>query len=99
MNHAIPEPLLALWLAEEAVRRGGVLVHVARSDARAARLLGPAQVFAGEAAEVLPLPGWDVLPYDPARPSTRPVHPPPSSASASAPCSALRDPAPGPGSC
>jgi transcription-repair coupling factor (superfamily II helicase) len=69
MNHAIPEPLLALWLAEEAVRRGGVLVHVARSDARAARLLGPAQVFAGEAAEVLPLPGWDVLPYDPARPS------------------------------
>lgn len=69
MDIRTPEPLLALWLAKEAARRGGLLVHVARSDARLARLLGPAQVFGGSAIEVLPLPGWDVLPYDPARPS------------------------------
>ncbi len=69
MKAGIPEPLLALWLAEEAARRGGLLVHVARSDARLARLLGPAQVFASDAIEILPLPAWDVLPYDPVRPS------------------------------
>ncbi len=69
MKDHIPESLLALWLDEEAARRGGLLVHVARSDVRLARLLGPAQAFAGDAVEVLPLPGWDVLPYDPMRPS------------------------------
>ncbi len=69
MKADIPEPLLALWLAEEAARRGGSLVHVARSDARLARLLAPAQAFAGDAIEILPLPAWDVLPYDPVRPS------------------------------
>jgi transcription-repair coupling factor (superfamily II helicase) len=69
MDNRTPEPLLALWLAEEAARRGDPLVHVARSDARLTRLLGPAQAFAGETVEILALPAWDVLPYDPARPS------------------------------
>ena len=63
MRDRTPEPLLALWLAEKAARCGS-LVHVARSDARLGRLLGPARAFAGEAVEVLSLPAWDVLPYD-----------------------------------
>ncbi len=69
MDARTPEPLLALWLTEEAARRGGLLVFVARSDARLGRLLDLARAFAGGAVEVLPLPAWDVLPYDPARPS------------------------------
>ncbi len=69
MKAGIPESLLALWLAEAAARRDGLLVYVARSDARLGRLLGPAQVFADDAVEVLSLPAWDVLPYDPVRPS------------------------------
>ena len=68
MNDPIPETLLALWLAETAAA-GGTLVHVARSDARLARLEPAAHTFAEGAVEFITLPGWDVLPYDPARPS------------------------------
>lgn len=68
MSDPIPDAALALWLAEEAGRRS-ILVHIARSDAKLRRLIGPATIFAGDAVEVLAIPGWDVLPYDPARPS------------------------------
>jgi transcription-repair coupling factor (superfamily II helicase) len=63
-----PEGMDALVLAQLlAARRGAgaapVLLHVARDDARMARLAETLAFFAPE-AEVLALPAWDCLPYD-----------------------------------
>jgi hypothetical protein len=69
MFPALPEPLLAAHLVEEA-----------RGRAARRRLPGPqrdprrplcraATALAGETAEVPMLPGWDCLPYDRASPS------------------------------
>ncbi|MBO1073313.1 DEAD/DEAH box helicase [Roseomonas marmotae] len=65
-----PESLLAAQLLEQATEAGeGGLIHLARSEARAARLHRAARALAGPEVEVLLLPGWDCLPYDRASPS------------------------------
>ena len=63
-----PEGVDALVLARSlaarlAAGRPGPLLHVARDDARMARLAEAVRFFAPE-AEVLTLPAWDCLPYD-----------------------------------
>jgi transcription-repair coupling factor (superfamily II helicase) len=63
-----PEGVDALVLAETlaarlAAGRSGPLLHVARDDARMARLVEAVRFFAPQ-AEVLALPAWDCLPYD-----------------------------------
>ncbi|MHA1153663.1 MAG: DEAD/DEAH box helicase, partial [Alphaproteobacteria bacterium] len=59
-----PEGLDALLLAELAAARAPApLLHVARDDARMARLEATLGFFAPE-AEVLTFPAWDCLPYD-----------------------------------
>ena len=64
-----PESLLAAQLVEEAVQAGAAgLIHLARSDARAARLHQAVRTLAPELDAVL-LPGWDCLPYDRTSPS------------------------------
>ncbi|MEE8189107.1 MAG: transcription-repair coupling factor, partial [Kiloniellales bacterium] len=59
-----PEGLEGLLLAGLAAERGACpLLHVARDDARMARLAEALGFFAPE-AEVLTFPAWDCLPYD-----------------------------------
>ncbi len=59
-----PEGLDALLLAGLAVARAPApLLHVARDDARMARLEATLGFFAPE-VEVLTFPAWDCLPYD-----------------------------------
>jgi transcription-repair coupling factor (superfamily II helicase) len=85
-----PESLLAAQLLEQAEQAGAAgLIHLARSDARAARLHRSALALAA-GAEVLLLPGWDCLPYDRAAPS------PAVMGARMAVLAALRQPAAGP---
>jgi transcription-repair coupling factor (superfamily II helicase) len=64
-----PEGLLAVRLLEWAQMTGSAgLVHVARSETRAERLVRALQGLA-PALEVLMLPPWDCVPYDRAGPS------------------------------
>ncbi|WP_161600812.1 DEAD/DEAH box helicase [Teichococcus oryzae] len=66
---AEPDALLAARLVERATEQGGAgVIHLARSEARAARLHRAALALAPE-VEVLLLPAWDCLPYDRASPS------------------------------
>ncbi|SMF70626.1 transcription-repair coupling factor [Tistlia consotensis] len=59
-----PEGLDALLLAEAArARPGKAILHVARDDARTARL-AEALAFYQPSVEVLTFPAWDCLPYD-----------------------------------
>ncbi len=59
-----PEGLDARLLAEfAAARRGEPILHVARDDARMARLAEAVAFFAPE-HEIVLLPAWDCLPYD-----------------------------------
>ena len=59
-----PEGLDALLLAQVAIARApATLLHVARDDARMARLQAALGFFAPQ-AEVLTFPAWDCLPYD-----------------------------------
>ena len=59
-----PEGLDVLLLAEVAIARAPApLLHVARDDARMARLQAALGFFAPQ-AEVLTFPAWDCLPYD-----------------------------------
>jgi transcription-repair coupling factor (superfamily II helicase) len=59
-----PEGVDALVLAESlAAGRSGPLLHVARDDARMARMAEAVRFFAPQ-AEILTLPAWDCLPYD-----------------------------------
>ncbi len=57
-----PEGADALALARR-VARGGNLLHVARDDARMARLSDALKFFAPD-AEILEFPAWDCMPYD-----------------------------------
>ena len=58
-----PEGLDARLLAELAAARSGGVLHLARDDARMARLIQQVRFFA-PALEVLAFPAWDCLPYD-----------------------------------
>ncbi len=58
----VPEGYDALVLARLA-GRGGVVLHIARDDARMARL-AEALAFFGPDIEVLEFPAWDCVPYD-----------------------------------
>ena len=58
----VPEGYDALVLAKLAQRRGELL-HIARDDARLARLAEALAFFAPE-IEVLEFPAWDCVPYD-----------------------------------
>jgi transcription-repair coupling factor (superfamily II helicase) len=58
-----PEGWDAFLLARRRREHGGSVVHVARDDARMARLT-EALAFAMPEAEVLRFPAWDCLPYD-----------------------------------
>src|SRR3954467_11993997 len=64
-----PEGLVAVRLLEWARAAGPRgLIHVARSETRAQRLVRALRGFAPQ-LEVLILPPWDCLPYDRAGPS------------------------------
>ena len=58
----VPEGYDALVLAELVKKRGEIL-HVARDDARLARLAEAVAMFAPD-VEVLSFPAWDCVPYD-----------------------------------
>jgi transcription-repair coupling factor (superfamily II helicase) len=58
-----PEGFDAALLAAERAREGGPMVHVARDDARMARL-AEALAFFAPGVPVLQFPAWDCLPYD-----------------------------------
>jgi transcription-repair coupling factor (superfamily II helicase) len=64
---AEPEGLLAARLVESSTEAGET-IHVARSEARAARLAQAARALAPELL-VVHLPGWDCQPYDRTSPS------------------------------
>jgi transcription-repair coupling factor (superfamily II helicase) len=57
------DALLLARRAREVAEAGGVLLHVARDDARMARLAEALAFFAPH-AEKLRFPAWDCLPYD-----------------------------------
>ena len=61
--YGAPEGFDALLLARRRAEQAGALIHVARDDARMARLAEALAVFAPE-VEILRLPAWDCLPYD-----------------------------------
>ncbi len=65
-----PEGFDALLLARRRAEFAGPVIHVARDDARMARLAEALEFFAPE-SEVLRFPAWDCLPYD--RVSPNPV--------------------------
>lgn len=58
-----PEGYDALLIAEAARKRGGVTLHIARDDARAAAMLDALQFFAPDIGAAA-FPAWDCLPYD-----------------------------------
>src|SRR6478735_7687638 len=58
-----PEGWDAFLLAQRRREHPGSLLHVARDDARMARL-AEALAFVMPEAEVLRFPAWDCLPYD-----------------------------------
>ncbi len=68
--YGAPEGFDALLLLRRRAEHRGTLVHVARDDARMARLAEALAFFAPE-IEVLRFPAWDCLPYD--RVSPNPV--------------------------
>ncbi|MDT7952542.1 MAG: transcription-repair coupling factor [Acetobacteraceae bacterium] len=61
--YGAPEGFDALLLARRRAEHSGSLVHVARDDARMARLAEALAVFAPD-IEILRFPAWDCLPYD-----------------------------------
>jgi transcription-repair coupling factor (superfamily II helicase) len=61
--HGAPEGWDAILLARRGQEHKGPLVHVARDDARMARIAESLAFFAPD-AEVLRFPAWDCLPYD-----------------------------------
>ncbi len=61
--YGAPEGWDAILLARRGLEHDGPLVHVARDDARMARL-AEALAFFAPGAEVLRFPAWDCLPYD-----------------------------------
>ena len=61
--YGAPEGFDALLLARRRAEHRGSLVHVARDDARLARLAEAIAAFAPD-VELLRFPAWDCLPYD-----------------------------------
>jgi len=61
--HGAPEGYDALLLARRRAEFAGPVLHVARDDARMARLAEALAFFLPE-AEILRFPAWDCLPYD-----------------------------------
>ncbi|HUC18415.1 MAG TPA: transcription-repair coupling factor [Acetobacteraceae bacterium] len=61
--YGAPEGYDALLLARRRAEHKGSLLHVARDDARMARMAEALACFAPE-IEVLSFPAWDCLPYD-----------------------------------
>ena len=61
--HGAPEGWDAVLLARRGAEHKGPLLHIARDDARMARLAESLAFFAPD-AEVLRFPAWDCLPYD-----------------------------------
>ena len=61
--HGAPEGFDAVLLARRGQEHPGPLLHVARDDARMARIAEALAFFAPD-AEVLRFPAWDCLPYD-----------------------------------
>ena len=61
--HGAPEGWDAVLLARRVTEHKGPLVHVARDDARMARMSEALSFFAPD-AEILRFPAWDCLPYD-----------------------------------
>ena len=61
--YGAPEGFDALLLARRRAEHTGSLVHVARDDARMARLAEAIAAFAPD-VELLRFPAWDCLPYD-----------------------------------
>ena len=61
--HGAPEGYDARLLARRRDEHGGAMLHVARDDARLARL-ADALAFFAPAIEIVRLPAWDCLPYD-----------------------------------
>ncbi|HWA79816.1 MAG TPA: transcription-repair coupling factor [Acetobacteraceae bacterium] len=61
--YGAPEGYDALLLARRRAEHKGTLLHVARDDARMARMKEALGCFAPE-IEVLSFPAWDCLPYD-----------------------------------
>ncbi|HVB67571.1 MAG TPA: hypothetical protein VNE67_06910, partial [Acetobacteraceae bacterium] len=61
--HGAPEGWDAFLLARRRREFAGPVLHVARDDARMARL-AEVLAFAMPEAEVLRFPAWDCLPYD-----------------------------------
>ena len=67
-----PEGHVSRLIAQRARETGGAVLHVARDDARMARVAEALSFFAPE-LEVVRFPAWDCLPYD--RVSPHPVLP------------------------
>ncbi|HEX4261929.1 MAG TPA: transcription-repair coupling factor [Acetobacteraceae bacterium] len=65
----VPEGFDALLLARRRAEHTGSVLHVARDDARMARLTEALGFFA-PGIEVLRFPAWDCLPYDRVSPNT-----------------------------
>jgi len=61
--YGAPEGFDALLLARRRAEFAAPVIHVARDDARMARLAEALEFFAPE-SEVLRFPAWDCLPYD-----------------------------------
>ena len=61
--HGAPEGWDAVLLARRGIEHKGPLLHIARDDARMARLAEALAFFAPD-AEILRFPAWDCLPYD-----------------------------------
>ncbi len=61
--HGAPEGFDAVLLARRNTEFSGPLLHVARDDARMARL-AEALAFFAPGVEILQFPAWDCLPYD-----------------------------------
>ena len=67
--YGAPEGYDALLLARRAGEHAGPLLHVARDDARMARLAEALGFFAPK-SEILQFPAWDCLPYDRVSPNS-----------------------------
>jgi len=68
MHDTAPDAALALHLVAQARTAGQPIIAILRSAPRLQRVAALAQAV-GTGVEVLVLPPWDVLPYDPAPPS------------------------------
>ncbi|MEM9988971.1 MAG: DEAD/DEAH box helicase, partial [Pseudomonadota bacterium] len=66
--YGAPEGADALAVSQAVTARGGLVVHIARDEARAAAMRSAVSFFASN-VPVLSFPAWDCLPYDRLSPS------------------------------